>query len=324
MTVTGNTDGRCGRRPAQLFGPLISAGDIADHRRLFTGVFGMEDEGAVLIDTESAILFGSEAPKMEIAVLRTPGVSAGAIVCQFDPVSAETVRTYESRVDRDAFKVIDFYAPDYRAAIERARALGYRVVEAEAEYELPGGTFREAHLWGPDNVVTAFLGGPSGFFADFAQVTDRMVSEVQSISAPVSAGDPVVAFYADVFGWQVVYEYGIDDPSVSDLLGVDEPVRLRTRSMGTSTREPYIGLMDYGLPPAVGGSLLGRPAAPRRGLLGAVVLVDDLYAVLAAADATGDPVVTLDLPHFGAVRASVMLPPHRVPHLLLEAQNASR
>lgn len=299
--------------PARLFGPLISARDLDEHARLFRDVFGMVEVGRARLDPERGrTLFGADAGTVDLLALTTPGVLSGVLVCRFDPVSDETIRTYESRVDRDALKVIDFYAPDYEGALRHARRLGYQVVEAQAEYELDGGTFREAHLWGPDNVVTAFLGGPATFFADFAQVTDRLVSEVQSISAPVGQAQPVIDFYREVFGWDVVYEYTIDDPTFAELVGVDE-LRLRSRNVGVSTREPYLGLIDYGLPDHVGGSLRGRCVAPRRGLLGAVVTTSDLAGVLSRAGAT----VEVDLAPFGATRAALLTAPHGVPHLVI-------
>lgn len=307
---------------AHVYGPLISAADVEEHCRLFTDVFGMKEAGRVQLGSDdSQALFGAGVGTTELVVLQTPGVLSGVVLCGFDPVSDETVRTYESRVDRDALKVIDFYAPDYAGAIAHARSLGYEVVESEAEYELAAGTFREAHLWGPDNVVTAFLGGPADFFKDFAQITGERVSEVQSISAPVSDGQPVVDFYARVLGWDVVFEYAINDPSFSELIGVDEPLELRSRNVGPSTKEPYFGLIDYGLPAHVGGSLLGRSVAPRRGLLGATVTVDDLDAVCSAAGAerAGTP-VSFELEPFGQTRASLLVPPHEVPHLVIEIQ----
>lgn len=304
---------------ARVYGPLISTGDLEAHRRLFCDVFGMEEAGRSTLDGMAAeALFGVEVERVDLVALQTPGTPSGAVLCRFDPVSEETVRTYATRVDRDALKVIDFYAPDYEGAIAHARELGYEVVEAEAEYDLPEGRFREAHLWGPDNVVTAFLGGPAGFFQDFAQITDRPVSEVQSISAPLSDAEPVVRFYAEVFGWDVVYEYAIHDPSFADLLGIDAPLRLRSRNVGPSTREPYFGLIDYGLPADVGGSLRGRPAPPRRGLLGAVVLVDDLDVVSARAADAVVGTASLDLAPFTHARAALLRPPHQVPHLLVE------
>lgn len=309
---------------SRIFGPLVSAADLDEHARLFTGVFGMEQRGRVSLTAATGeSLFGAGAGAVELVTLQTPGVASGVVACRFDPVSAETVRSYESRVDRDALKVIDFYAPDYEGAIAHARGLGYQVVETEAVYELEDGTFREAHLWGPDNVVTAFLGGPAPFFDDFAQVTDRLVSEVQSISAPVSDAEPVVAFYREVFGWEVVYEYAIDDPSFAGLVGVDAPMNLRSRNVGSSTREPYLGLIDYGLPAAVGGSLLGRSVAPRRGLLGAVVTTADLTAVrVAAGEERCGAAVDLELAPFGVTRATVVVPPHGIPHLVVEVADS--
>ena len=303
----------------RVFGPLISTGDLEAHERLFCDVFGMEVAGRDTLDGgRAAALFGVAADRVDLVALQTPATVSGVVLCRFDPVCEETVRSYATRVDRDALKVVDFYAPDYEAALQHARGLGYEVVEAEAVYDLPEGRFREAHLWGPDNVVTAFLGGPAGFFRDFAQVTDRRVSEVQSISAPLSDAEPAVRFYAEVFGWEVVYEYAIHDPSFADLLGVDAPLRLRSRNVGPSTREPYFGLIDYGLPADVGGSLLGRPAPPRRGLLGAVVLADDLDAVRARAGEAVVGATSLGLSPFAGARAVLMHPPHQIPHLVVE------
>ncbi|WP_127480131.1 hypothetical protein [Nocardioides pantholopis] len=312
------------QRPA-VYGPLISTGEVDAHVRLLTEVFGMAVVDRTALDASVASdLFGAGIEAAQLTVLQTPGVASGAVLVSFEPASAETVRSYETRVDRDALKVIDFYAPDYEGAIRHARSLGYEVVEAQAEYELPEGVFREAHLWAPDNVVTAFLGGPAEFFADFAQVLDRRTSEVQSISAPLSDGQAAVDYYRAVFGWDVVYEYAIDDPSFAELLGIEEPLRLRSRNVGASTREPYVGLIDYGLPPEVGGSLLGRAVAPRRGLLGVAVSVEDLDATVAAAAAavpgSAGPVCPVALAPFGGGRAAVLTPPHAVPHLVLERQ----
>ncbi len=306
-----------------VYGPLISTADPEPHVRLFGDVFGMEVVGTGRLDADAATaLFGADASTSldgaGLTVLRTPGVDSGVVLVCFEPASSETIRSYETRVDRDALKVIDFYAPDYEAAIAHARAQGYEVVEAEAEYELAEGTFREAHLWGPDHVVTAFLGGPAEFFADFAQVRDARVSEVQSISAPLTDAQPVVDFYRAVFGWDVVYEYAIDDPSFAELVGVPE-LRLRSRNVGPSTREPYFGLIDYGLPAGTGGSLLGRAVAPRRGLLGAVVRTPDLDAVLAAAAQAAGPAGPLPREVFAGGRAAVLTGPHAVPHLVVEA-----
>lgn len=306
---------------SSVYGPLISTADPSEHRRLFSSVFGMTELGSAAVPAETALpLFGTEVG--ELVVLQTPGVSSGVVVCRFAS-PADTVRSPDTRLHRDALKVIDFYAPDYEAAIARARGLGYDVIEAEASYDLPEGRFREAHLWGPDSVVTAFLGGPAGFFEDFAQVTDREVSEVQSISAPLSDAAPVVDFYARVFGWDVVYEYAIDDPSFGELIGADAAFVLRSQNVGPSTRQPYFGLIDYGLPADAGGSLVGRSVPPRRGVLGAVVLTEDLEGVRSAAgpDAAGET-VTVELPGLGAARAATVTPPHRIPHLVIELLGA--
>jgi catechol 2,3-dioxygenase-like lactoylglutathione lyase family enzyme len=306
----------------RVYGPLVSSATPDAHEHLFVEVFGMEVVGRHEITDEDVL--DTLAPDsglvgISVLVLRTPGTDSGVVVLGCDPASGETVRSWETRVDRDALKVIDFYAPDFAAAVAHARSLGYEVEEAEASYELPQGSFTEAHLWGPDNVVTALLGGPAEFFADFAQVGDRLVSEVQSISAPLTSADDSVRFYRDVLEWDVVFEYALDDPSFAQMLGVDE-LTLRSRNVGPSTREPYFGLIDYGLGPAHEGSLRGRSALPRRGLVGAVVLSDDLDRVVAAAGREATPLtpLSLRLPALRSERALWLHTPHTVPHLVLD------
>lgn len=304
----------------RIYGPLISTGDVSAQVRLFQDVFGMTvvDQGEWDATTTRAVfdLAADDTGRTaDVTVLRTPGTDSGVVLVAFDPPSSETVRDWRTRVDRDALKVIDFYAPDYEAALAHARGLGYDVIESEASYELDEGTFREAHLWGPDNVVTAFLGGPAEFFSDFAQVVDGRTSEVQSISSPLSHAQPSVDFYREVFGWDVVYEYAIDDPSFAEMIGVDE-LRLQSRNVGPSTREPYFGLIDYGLPAGPGGSLRGRSEAPRAGLLGAVVTSSDLPATAAAAGPAAGRVVD-DLQLLGGTGAVLVRTPHSVPHLVV-------
>lgn len=302
----------------RIFGPLVSTGWIEEQERLFVDVFGMEQVERHDLDAELAgSVFGASHGSVEsaqVVVLRTPGVESGVVLVQFDPVCAETIRTWESRGARDVLKVIDFYAPDYEAAVARARRLGHRVIDAQAAYELPQGTFREAHLWGPDNVVTAFLGGPSDFFADFAQVTDAEVSEVQSISAPLGNTTATVEFYREVFGWPVVFEYEVDDPSFAAMVGLEGLV-LRSRNVGPSTREPYFGLIDYGVVDEDQDSLRNRARAPRRGLLGAVLVTDDLAGTVRRAGAAAGEVVDVDL--LGRSQSCLVLPPHGVPHVVL-------
>lgn len=303
----------------RIYGPIVSTADLAAQEELFTEVFGMELlETRRLDGAQARTVFGIDpdttVDAAELRVLGTPGVEAGVLLVQFSPASDETVRSWETRVSRDALKVIDFYAPDYDGAIARAKKLGHRVIDSEASYELPQGTFREAHLWGPDNVVTAFLGGPADFFAEFAQQTDGWVSEVQSISAPLTDAQRAVDFYRDVLDWDVVFEYAIDDPSFAAMVGTDELV-LRSRNVGPSTREPYFGLIDYGLGDRSEPTLLGRARAPRRGLLGALLVTDDFSSLVTrAGDAAGTP-AALDL--LGRTRAVLLDTPHQVPHVVL-------
>lgn len=305
---------------AHMYGPLISVGDVEVHARLHTHVFGMSEAGRVVLDeATTADLFGRPAGSVELVALQSPGVQAGTVLAVFSPRSERTIRDEETRLHRDAFRVIDFYAPDLAAAVAHARSLGYEVEQSEAGYDLDQGAFREAHLPGADGVVTAFLSGPRDFFTEFAQVRDRIASEPCSISLPLSDAKPSLEFYADVLEWGVVFEYAFSDESFNKLVGVEEPLRVVSSTVGYARNEPYVNMVDYGTPEGLGGSLHGQSVAPHRGLLGSVVTVDDLDAVRRrAGDALGGA-VTIALAPFGPVRAALLTPPHGVPHVLLEA-----
>jgi catechol 2,3-dioxygenase-like lactoylglutathione lyase family enzyme len=302
-----------------VYGPLISSPHPEAHQRLLVDVFGMETAGRALLDPSgSGRLLGAEC-STELRVLRTPGVEAGAVLCRFDsdaPEAAETVRDEASRIFRDAFRVIDFYVPDFAAALAHAERAGFPMQTKEASYETNEGAFREAHHLGVDHVVTAFLHGAADFFTDFAEVRDRVTSEPISISLPLSDAGPTLEWYREVFGWDVVYEYDFVDASFSELMGVDEEFRVRSSTVGPTRQQTYVNIVDYGLPSEVGGSLLARSVAPRRGLLGLVVLTDDLDCVLARAG-EGTP-VEVDLPPFGATRAAYVRAPFGAPHLVME------
>lgn len=309
---------------AHMYGPLISAGDVDAHVALLRDVFGMEEREVTELSALSArTLFGDGdgeqgLGRVRLVPLQTPGVTAGALLCVFTPASAEQIRTEETRLHRDAFRVIDFYAPDLDAAVAHARSLGHHVEQSEAGYDLDEGAFREAHLLGPDGVVTAFLSGPRDFFVDFAQVRDRVASEVCSISAPLGAvAGESVAFYRDVLGWDVVFEYAFEDDSFSELVGVQEKLKVTSSTVGFARNEPYINIVDYGTGHA-GPSLVGQSVAPRRGLLGAVVTVTDLDEVRRRAPGAVGGEVTCRVAPLGEVRAAVLHPPHRIPHLLLQ------
>ncbi|QCX27640.1 VOC family protein [Nocardioides jishulii] len=302
-----------------MYGPLVSTGDAAPHTRLYCDVFGMEESGAARLPEDvTRTLFGADAGAVELRTLRTPGVLAGTVLCLFEPGSDEQIRTAETRLHRDAFRVIDFYAPDLDAAVAHARELGYHVEHSEAGYDLDEGAFREAHLPGPDGVVTAFLSGPRDFFTGFAQVRDRIVSEVCSISAPLGAvGQPSIDFYREVLGWGVVFEYAFEDDSFSELVGVAEKLKVTSSTVGFARDEPYINIVDYGTGHS-GPSLLGQSVAPRRGLLGSVLTVNDLDALRErAGDCLGGE-AGIELAPFGQVRAAVLTPPHGIPHLVLQ------
>ena len=305
---------------SRVYGPLISVTEEAGHAALFAEVFTMTRAGSgAFTADQTAALFGV-AERTDLTVMQTPGVDAGAVLCRFDVEGpgTEPIRDETTRIHRDAFRVIDFYAPDFDAAVRHASEAGFPMATSEASYELAEGSFREAHHGGADGLVTALLSGPADFFTDFAEVRDRVVSEPVSISLPLSDGAPTIAWYADVLGWAVVYSYDFVDASFSELMQVDQELKVRSSTVGPSRQQTYVNIVDYGLPVDQASSLLGQAVAPRRGLLGLAVLTDDLDDVIGRAGPSAGPVVTVELAPFGRCRMSVLTPPCAAPHLLIE------
>lgn len=293
----------------RLYGPLFSTGDIDAHLAILGGVYGMGVDAAAVVGGD------------DVRVLRTPGVPAGAVIVRRDPVPDLQTRDKTARLARDALRVVDFYAPDLDVAVEHVRGLGLEVEPSQAGYELADGSFREAHLPGPDGTTTALLTGPADFFTGFAQIRDRVTSEVCSISLPVGHAQPSLDFYADVFGWRVVYEYSFDDRSFSEMVGSAEHLRVRSSTVGRARDEPYLNLVDYGTS-AGAPSLQGLAGLDRRGLVGVVVLASDLDDIRRRAaahpDATCGPELAVPLAPYGDLRVSVITSPHEIAHVVVQ------
>lgn len=309
--------------PASLFGPLISCQSIEAHVALFSGLLGMEPMGSDSALSASAVyaLFGTAGRDARWQVLQTPGTRTGVVLLEFSPPPAGCMRDRSTALYADALKVIDFYVPEFDRMLAHVAACGYALEPDVAAYDLPEGRFREAHLWGPDNVILGLLGGPADFFRRFAIVTDRMFSEVQSISTPVSDLPAVQAFYDEVLGLSTVYEYRISDPSFADLIGTSGQLHLRATNIGRCTEEPYFGLIDYGLADGQVPSLRNRGRLLARGVTGAVVLVADIAAAIADAQRRGDhhsEIISLAMPCSSDTSVARVEAPHGVGHLLVQ------
>ena len=306
-----------------IHGPIISCADLEAQRALFEGVYGLEPVAEQSLNrTAVHALWGVDESSAETVLLETPGTHFGVRLIRFDPVSALVIRDPASGFNSDALKVIDFYAPDFAAAQQRLEYAGFKLKDDIAEYDLPEGRFIEGHLWGPDEVVTALVSGPSGFFRDFATTTDKLFSEVQSVSSPVSDMEAVVEFYARVLGLGVVHEYAIDDDSFADLVGTSHKLQLRARNIGLRRTEPYFGIIHYGLPDTAYTSLKDRAILPNRGLAGATVLVTSAEEVAAQAathraEVTA-PLTEAELAPYGGVKSLGIRGPHGVFHHVVE------
>jgi catechol 2,3-dioxygenase-like lactoylglutathione lyase family enzyme len=260
-------------------GPIVSSSDVDAHLALFAA-FGLGEADRVRrTEAEVRAIWGIEGQSCEEVALVALGVPFGLRLVCFSPGSDIVIRSEERGSDSEALKVIDFYAPDLPAARQAIEDAGFVFRDAVAEYDTPEGRFQEAHLWGPDGVVCALVSGDPEFFKRFATIRDRLVSEPQSISGPVRDPEATLAFFRRVFGLTPIHTYGVADDSFQELVGAGSALNLRAWNVGTDTREPYFGIIDYGLPPGEQASLAEVSRPPARGLIGATLIVRDINAV---------------------------------------------
>lgn len=296
----------------QILGPIVCTAQL-ERQADFFGAFGLERAGEAAYDPRTVqALWGVEGRACREWALTTPGTPFGVRLLAFDPPSPETIREPARSYDSEAPKVVDFYAPDIHAAKAAIEARGFPFKSEIAEYEIPEGRCQEGQVVGPDNVICALISGSTDFFARFATVRDRLTSEPQSLSGPVKDRPKAAAFFEQVFGLGVVYRYGIDDDRFARVVGSKPHLNLSAWNIGVRTEEPYFGLIDYGLDPADQISILDRAHLPRRGLIGATILVQDAEEVrrrAEAARALATPVWTGELPRLGRCAATLVSPP---------------
>lgn len=290
-----------------IHGPIISSSDLSAHLAFF-GAFGLREIGRCDRSAEETqAIWRIEGQASREILMETPGSQFGVRLVQFTPGSTIQIRDPSRGSDSEALKVIDFYSPDMDAAWKEIEAAGYQFKPEVADYETPRGRFQEAHLWGPDGVVCALVSGDPSLFVDRATVRDRLVSEPMSISGPVQDAAATLTFFDEVFGLGVTHRYGVEDPSFDALVGTSAQMSLRAWNVGVTPKEPYFGIIDYGLPKGSQTSVLATARPPARGMLGATIKVRDVAAVAAKA---GVAVVATAIPGFGAVQMATMQAPN--------------
>lgn len=290
-----------------IHGPIVSSGDLDVSVAMFRA-FGLEEVGTIDRDrTETRLLWDIEGHASREITMATPGTPFGVRLVRFDPSSAAQIRFPDRGSDSDALKVMDFYAPDLEAAIKAVADAGFHFKDEIAEYDTADGRHREAHLWGPDGVVCALVSGDPEFYAGYATVCDRLISEPQSISGPVQDQEPTLSFLKDIFGLETINRYGLDDESFQALVGTSSTMKLRAWNVGVRNTEPYFGVINYGMAPGSQTSLTPVARPPSRGLLGATMRVGDVEGI---ADRAGVKVVAAEVPGFGAVRLATVPGPN--------------
>ena len=307
---------------AKFLGPIISTDSADTWTHLLVSAFGMRVVAQQNLSAgEVEAFWGIGGHSAATIWFETPGTPYGIRVLQLTPTSSICIRDPNSGYDCNALKVIDFFTADFDAARAKLEQAGFHLKDEIAEYDTDSGHITEGHLWGPDGVVCALVAGPRDFLSEFVSITDRVVSEVHSVSAPVDNQAAVVGFYASL-GLHEVHRYEVTDESFQHLVGAKDPLHIRAINVGSVRHEPYLGVLHYGLPVGTYKSLAERARLPHRGLVGATIRVPNVQAATAACQQAGATLlagpVLEQLQPFGAVTTSAVRAPHGVLHQLLE------
>jgi catechol 2,3-dioxygenase-like lactoylglutathione lyase family enzyme len=254
--------------------------------------------------------------------LVTPGSELGVWLVQFSPGSPVVIREGGVGVACNALKMIDFFTADRPAAVARLRAHGFEIVSEGANVDLPDGSrFLEAHAKGPDGVMIAAIEPQNVDAAQFVTLTDRVFSEVQSSSGPVSDFEPVRRFYEDVLGVPLGLRYEFASESFSRMVGVSHTLHIRANNYGRVIEDVMLGIIHYGLPEGSYADLRERARPPNRGIIGVRLRVSGLDSLVARCRSAGIEIASepqsLQVGD-SAFRAAVIRAPHGVFHWLIE------
>ncbi len=311
-------------RVVSIDGPVISTGEIDRQLSLFRDVLDLRLVADESLDAAGvAALFGLEGLTARTVQLLTPGTAIGVRLVAFDPPSPTVIRPGGVGLSTDALKVVDVFTSDLDAAVARASARGFQLVGPPAQLDLPTGErFQEAHLRAPDGVLVAFIHPVAARAADYVSVTDRLFSEVQSCSGPVTELEPVRRFYEEGLGLPLGLEYRFESDTFGRMIGAGRASLIRANNFGRKVEDVMLGVIHYGLPPHIAPSLREVCRAPNRGLVAVCLSVEGLDALLARASVHGAavavPPAEVSLAPRGRVRVATLRAPHGVHHLLVE------
>ncbi|GEM_PF-920084 len=309
-------------------GPVISTAALVRQTTLFRDVLGMQLTADSSFDAaRTAQLFGLERHTARVLTLQTPGTSIGVQLVEFSPGSDTVIRPGGVGIASDALKMIDFFTSDGVAAADAFRRHGFELVTEGAPIQLPDGSrFIEMHVKGPEGVMVAAIHPENVAARGFVTVTDRLFSEVQSSSGPVSDFEPVRHFYESVLGIPMGYAYEFESPAFSSMIGAGRTTTIRANNYGRVVEDVMLGIIHYGLPRDSYESLRERARPPHLGVIGVRLSVCNLPALLQRCAAGGCelavPLARVSNADSSTTSTAVVRGPHGVWHFLRE--HASR
>lgn len=309
-------------------GPVISTAELPRQLALFESVVGMRRVADEQLDTVAVEQwFGVRGAEARAILLETPGTQIGVWLVEFSPPSDVVIRVGGVGVATDALKMIDVFTADRIEALSRLKSQGFECVSEGASVDLPDGSrFLEAHVRAPDGVMFAVIEPLNLPASGFVTCHDRVFSEVQSSSGPVSDFSPVRRFYEEVLGIPMGFRYEFESESFSKMVGTAHTIHIQANNYGRVVEDVMLGIIHYGLPAGSYESLRERARPPHRGLVGVRIDVTGLEAMLARCSAAGietaRPLQAVRSAAFGSTAMAAVRAPHGVWHWLIERASA--
>jgi catechol 2,3-dioxygenase-like lactoylglutathione lyase family enzyme len=305
-------------------GPIISTSDLERMTALY-GVFGLEVVAENQLGAEDVkALWGVDDRTARSVLLETPGTEVGVNLVQFDPTSTITIRDGAKGEDCNSLKVMDFVVVDFEQATRELEKRGFRLEGKPAEYEIEGeGRFGEAQIHGPDSVICVLLKMyDAASRIKFVKITDRLFSEIMGFTAILEETEPVISFYTDALGLKIVYEFGFETDTYSNIVGMEKITKIRGINFGLSLRDPMVCTIHYGLPKGSYRSLKERALMQNLGIVGIRFRVPSVAAVHEACREHGHTIAAgpseLRLEPYGPIRSLLVRGPHGVFHSFVE------
>lgn len=292
----------------------LGVSDLDAAIRFYTGALQYKVLERGQVAAELAPLWRFDASlRGSYAVLGADDSGLGRLrLLHFDP-PGERIRTPENKYTGAGFTILNFRCRDARDIMDAIVAAGGTASKAPSFWEVSD----QVHVWDsisadPDGIQIDMFSYEKG--GELRGPLDTEVSVLQTIAITTPDVDRSADFYKGL-GFQTLFDRVLDFPELQDLLGTEEPVKIRNAnllkdgSIIPGRVEMFAYLSDA---PPESVSLRDKAVPPNVGLLSISMVSDDLTAdrdLMLRLGAEPVAQAQVDLPGFGRADVAVVLGP---------------